>query len=111
LPAQRGAGLWMFIPSTARTYGMRVGAEEDQRLDIPLETDAALRLLSDLHAEFGDWGLALAAYNQGPSVVRRAIQQEGTRDIWKLMKSGALNSYVAQVVAAAILLEEPSLAE
>ncbi len=110
-PAKRGAGLWMFIPSTARMYGLRVNAKEDLRLDIPRETDAAIRLLSSNYAQYGDWGLALAAYNQGPQAVDEAIRTQGTRDIWKLMESGALNSYYAQVMAAAILLEDPSLIE
>ncbi len=113
-PGIPGKGLWMFIPQTAREYGLQVDApgegDVDQRLDLALETDAAMRLLSDLHAEFGDWGLALAGYNQGAAHVRRAIAEEGTRDPWALTERGALNGYAASVMAAALVIEAPSLA-
>jgi len=108
-PGVPGKGLWMFIPSTARTYDLRVDDTVDERLDLAKETDAAMRLLRDLHVEFGDWGLALAAYNQGSRVVRDAIEAEGTRDALELSSRGALNHYVPMVMAAALLLQDPSL--
>jgi hypothetical protein len=105
------AGLWQFIPPTARRYGMRVDRQAgiDDRTDIDKESDAAARLLRDLHAELGDWGLALAAYNQGAKHVHRAIAAEGTRDPWELIRRGAINNYAAEVMAAAIVIAEPSL--
>jgi len=108
-PGRGGRGIWMFIPQTARHYGLEVSDEIDQRLDIKEETDAAMRLLQDLYAEFGDWGLALAGYNQGAKAVRVAIKQGGTVDIFKLIEAGLLNEYAARVAAAAILLEAPEL--
>ena len=104
-----GSGLWMFIPATARTYGLRVDEAVDERLDPVRETEAAVALLSDLHAEFGDWGLALAAYNQGPSHVREAIRAHGTRDVWALCAEDALNDYVPTVWAAMLIRARPSL--
>lgn len=101
-----GAGLWMFIPATARTYGLRVDKTVDERLDPKLETEAAIALLADMHDLFGDWGLALAAYNQGPGAVQRAIRTEGTRDALELAEAGALNHYVATVYAGMGLLAE-----
>jgi membrane-bound lytic murein transglycosylase D len=112
LPARKatwGAGLWMFIPSTARQYGLVVDDQTDERLDLARETEAAVALLSDLHAEFGDWGLALAGYNQGAEHVRRAIAESGTTDPLVLMERGAINDYVARVFAAAIVLDHPEL--
>lgn len=109
-PGIPGKGLWMFIPATARAYGLRVDDEVDERLDLVLETDAAMRLLSDLHAELGDWGLALAGYNQGAEHVREAIAREGTRDPWELVRRGALNEYAPMVMAAVLVVEEPALA-
>jgi len=85
--------------------------KHDDRLDEVVETDAAMRLLSDLYDEFGDWPLALAGYNQGAGRVRRAIAEQGTRDAWELIESGALNRYAALVMAAAIVIEEPALVD
>jgi len=106
-----GAGLWMFIPETARAYGMRVDEQHDDRLDEEIETDAAMRLLSDLYDEFGDWPLALAGYNQGARRVRRAIDEQGTDDAWSLIRAGALNDYAARVMAVAIVMEQPALVD
>jgi len=102
-----GAGVWQFIGPTARTYGLRVDDTVDQRLDLPLETDAAMRLLGDLHAEFGDWGLAFAGYNQGSKKVNEVIAAEGTDDVWELIRRGALYPYAAEVMSAVIVLEDP----
>jgi membrane-bound lytic murein transglycosylase D len=110
-PGVPGRGLWMFIPATARAYGLRVDATTDDRLDPARETEAAVALLADLHDRFGDWPLALAAYNQGSAAVSAAIEKEGTRDAFELARRGALNGYVAQVMAAALVLEDPTLIE
>lgn len=104
-----GRGLWMFIPQTARAYGLQVDAVADERLDLALETDAAVTLLTDLHARYGDWGLALAAYNQGHRAVDAAIEAGGSRDVLRLIEAGLLNPYAARVMAGALLLESPDL--
>lgn len=103
-PQSRGAGYWMFIATTARAYGLVVDSAVDERLDLDKETTAAIALLSADHARYGDWGLALAAYNQGERAVDAAIQRGGTRDAFALADAGLLNDYVAQVYAAAIFL-------
>lgn len=101
-----GAGLWMFIKETARKYGLRVDAIEDQRLDVELETDAAMRLLVANRARFGSWELSLLAYNVGEQDVQRAIDQTGSRNVWDLIEAGVANdhNYVARVMAAALIL-------
>jgi membrane-bound lytic murein transglycosylase D len=110
-PGPMGAGIWMFIPQTARAYGMRVDDEDDDRLDEEIETDAAMRLLGDLYEEFGDWPLAMAGYNQGARRVRSAIETQGTDDPWALVRAGALNDYAARVMAVAIVMEQPALVD
>jgi soluble lytic murein transglycosylase-like protein len=102
----------MFIPETARAYGLAVDPEGvDQRFDAELETAAAVALLTDLHSQFGDWDLALAAYNQGPLVVQDAIERGASRDVGVLVEKGLLNGYVPEVHAAALILAQPSLVD
>ncbi|NOK15564.1 M56 and MltD domain-containing protein, partial [Corallococcus carmarthensis] len=108
-PGQRGAGVWMFIPETARRYGLKVEAGRDERLDVARETEAAATLFQALHARYGDWRLALAAYNQGEGVVDRVIAETGVRDVSELVRTGKLNGYTATVQAGVLLLRNPHL--
>lgn len=105
------AGLWQFMPGTARNYGLRVDAQVDERLHVTKETDAAFRLLKALHLQFQDWGLALLGYNAGENFVQRAITKGGTRDIWRLLDAGFFNDseYVEKVIAGAIILNNPTV--
>jgi len=76
------SGLWQFMPATARHYGLRINDYVDERKNPYRSTGAALRMLKDLHAEFGDWALALAANNCGPGRERRAIRYANCPDFW-----------------------------
>jgi hypothetical protein len=105
-----GAGIWQFVVPTARHYGLRVEPDVDQRMDPALESGAAVRYLADLRRQFGAWPLALAAYTQGEQRVVRVIETEGTRDAWELIRRRALDPYPATVMAAALLLADPSAA-
>ncbi|MBK8341241.1 MAG: LysM peptidoglycan-binding domain-containing protein [Flavobacteriales bacterium] len=78
-------GLWQFIASTGKLYGLRVDSYVDERCDVYMSTDAACRYLKDLHRIFGNWELALAAYNCGPGNVNKAIRRSGGRmDYWEV---------------------------
>ena len=101
----RGArGLWQIMPDTARRYGLRVDDMQDDRLDLFRATDAAARYLRDLYAEFGDWKLALAAYNTGEASVGSAIRKAHSQDFDQLARLGMLpletRNYVPRVLAA-----------
>ena len=79
------AGLWQFMPSTGRLYGLEINSLIDERMDPVLSTDAACRFLRSLYNLFGDWNLALAAYNCGPGNVNKAIHRAGgKRDFWSI---------------------------
>ena len=79
-------GLWQFMKGTARMYKLKVNRSVDERKDPIKSTDAAARYLRDLHREFGDWTLALCAYNCGPGRLRKAIKKSGSWDFWTLRK-------------------------
>lgn len=70
-------GLWQFMPATGRMYGMYVNSDVDDRMDPEMSTDAAAKYLKSLYRMFGNWEVALAAYNCGPGNVRKAIRRSG----------------------------------
>lgn len=79
------AGLWQFMPSTGKNYGLEVNSLVDERLDPYKATDAACRFLRSLYNVFGDWHLVLAAYNCGPGNVNKAIRRAGgKKDYWAI---------------------------
>ena len=104
-------GIWQFMKSTARVYGLEVSRNEDQRRDPILSSIAAARHLRDLYIAYQDWNLALAAYNAGSGGIDRAINRAGTRDFWELARRGKLRTqtknYVARFTAVSLMLKEP----
>lgn len=105
-------GLWQLMPDTARRYGLRVDEIRDDRLDLFRSTDAAARYLHDLYAQFGDWKLALAAYNTGEANVGVAILRAHTQDFDQLANLRVLpletRNYVPRVLATAQLIGQSS---
>jgi membrane-bound lytic murein transglycosylase D len=75
LSSAKAAGMWQFIPSTGRDFNLKQSAFRDERRDVIASTDAALTYLQKLYDMFGDWQLALAAYNWGEGSVQRAINK------------------------------------
>lgn len=108
-----GAGLWMFIESTARIYGLRVDEKVDERLNPQLETDAAMRYLKSNWLMFKDWQLAVLAYNTGERAIQEGIRKYGTRDAWALTRNGVENDgrYLAKVMAAVLIFKNPDSVE
>lgn len=97
-------GIWQFIPSTAKRYGLRQIGNIDERTDPEKSTRAAARYLRDLYGMFGDWNLALAAYNTGEYRILRTIEKTGIKDFWQMSLKGLLpqetTNYVPAVLAA-----------
>jgi len=100
-------GLWQFIKSTGRLYGLRADWWVDERRDPVKATDAAARYLRALYDEFGSWELALAAYNVGEGSVRRQINRQGTRNFWNLRLPRETRNHVPKFYAALILGTNP----
>ena len=101
------AGMWQFIQYTGREYGLMQTAYTDDRLDPERATVAAARHLRDLYKQFGDWYLAMAAYNCGAGCVTWSVQRTGYADFWKLREMHALpretEAYVPAIVALTIM--------
>lgn len=96
------AGLWQFMPATGRSYGLAQSWYIDERMDPYEATQAACRYLKALYNMFGDWELALAAYNTGPGNVRKAIRRSGyKKTFWEIYNylPRETRSYVPQFVA------------
>jgi soluble lytic murein transglycosylase-like protein/LysM repeat protein len=112
LSPMSAAGIWQFIPSTGREYGLEQRADYDGRLDITASTRAAIRFLSGLNAHFkGDWLLSLAAYNAGQGTVDAAIsrnQAEGLdTDFWSLDLPTETEDYVPRLLALSAIFSSP----
>ena len=103
-------GIWQFIPGTGDRYGLQRTAWLDERGSPEKSTRAVAHYLRDLHALFGDWLLALAAYNWGEGRVAEVIHRTGIRDFWAMADRGLLPqetaNYVPSVLAASRLLPE-----
>ncbi len=104
-------GLWQFMASTARRYGLRVDRWVDERLDPEKSTFAAAAYLRDLHEQFGSWALAQAAYNAGENSIVRAIHTAGSNDFWVLTRTRLLpqetKEFVPQILAATLIGRDP----
>lgn len=104
-------GLWQFIPSTARQYGLKVGGGVDERTDPVKSTRAAARYLIDLYEKFGNWPLAVAAYNCGQGRVGMALINNGASTYWELVEQDALpmetQRYVPSIIAVTLIARAP----
>jgi membrane-bound lytic murein transglycosylase D len=109
---KKASGMWQFIPETGTIYSLARTANYDDRFDPEKATHAAAKYLKDLYARYGDWYLAMAAYNCGAGAVDRAVERTGYADYWELLKRHALPretaNYVPIIVAMTIMAKNPS---
>jgi membrane-bound lytic murein transglycosylase D len=100
-------GIWQFMGSRARGYGLQHSMWVDDRQDPEKSTRAAAHHLKDLYAQFGDWYLAMAAYNSGPGTVQAAVRRTGYADFWELYRRNVLpketRNYVPIILAMTIV--------
>ena len=108
---KKAVGMWQFVQFRGQEYGLMQGPGTDDRLDPEKATRAAAHHLHDLYALFGDWYLAMAAYNCGPGCVQRAVERTGYADFWELTRLNALPretaNYVPLILALTIMSKNP----
>jgi membrane-bound lytic murein transglycosylase D len=112
LSRARARGMWQFMASRGVGYGLRRTWWVDDRQDPEKATRAAARHLKDLFNQFGDWYLAMAAYNSGPGNVQQAVKRTGYADFWELYKRDVLpketKNYVPIILAMTIMSKNPA---
>jgi membrane-bound lytic murein transglycosylase D len=105
-------GMWQFMGSRAQGYGLERNWWVDDRQDPEKATRAAAHHLRDLYNEFGDWYLAMAAYNSGPGTVQSAVKRTGYADFWELYRRNVLpketRNYVPIILAVTIMAKNPA---
>ena len=105
-------GMWQFMGSRARAYNLHRDTFVDERQDPEKSTRAAARHLKDLYNQFGDWYLAMAAYNSGPGTVQSAVKRTGYADFWELYRRDVLpketRNYVPIILAETIMAKNPA---
>ncbi|MBW1637387.1 MAG: LysM peptidoglycan-binding domain-containing protein [Deltaproteobacteria bacterium] len=107
----RAVGLWQFMKPTGRAYNLKIDKYVDERRDAEKSSEAAASYLSDLYREFGDWHLAVAAYNGGPGKIRAGLRRYKTDNFWDLASHNYLKMetkrYVPKLIAAILIAKEP----
>jgi len=104
-------GLWQFMRDTGKQYTLRIDNYIDERRHIEKSTKAAVSMLSDLYNDFGDWHLAVAAYNSGPARVQNGLARFDDKTFWELADESYLpletKRYVPKLIAAIIIAKDP----
>lgn len=107
----RAKGMWQFMSFTGRKYGLKIDLWVDERGDFEKATHAAAAYLKDLHARYGDWHLAMAAYNAGEGKIDRALARAHARDYWSLLKTRYIRTetkwYVPAILASILIDKSP----
>ena len=104
-------GMWQFMTFTGVQYGLTRNGFFDYRFDPEKASRAYAQYIKALYRQFGDWYLAMAAYNWGPGNIQRAVQRTGYADFWELYRRNAMpaetRAYVPQILAAVIMAKNP----
>jgi len=99
LSRANAAGMWQFIKETGKREGLNINDNIDERYNMKKATKSALTHLKRLHGEFGDWLIAMAAYNAGAGRLREAIENQGTRDFFELYLPEETERYIFRILS------------
>jgi len=100
----KAVGLWQFIPGTAREHALRVDAYLDERRDLVRSTEAAADFLESLYKRFGDWHLAMAAYNCGPGRVSRELKKQNVTSYYDLNLPIETERYIYRIASIKLIM-------
>lgn len=101
------AGLWQFMPQTARDYGLTVNDNVDERMNVRMSTVAAAKYIRDLHKQFNSWTLTAAAYNGGEGRMWRQIKAQKQDNYFKLILNHETGKYVYSLISMKEVIEHP----
>ncbi|HZM70283.1 MAG TPA: LysM peptidoglycan-binding domain-containing protein [Candidatus Cryosericum sp.] len=108
----RAKGMWQFMSFTGRKYGLKIDPWIDERSDFEKATRAAASYLRDLYARYGDWYLAMAAYNAGEGKIDRAVARARSKDFWTIARTRYIRaetkSYVPAILASILIDKSPA---
>lgn len=103
----KAAGIWQFMPATAKEYGLEVNDYVDERYNIEKATDAAARMLKKFHRKYGDWQSAFAAYNGGPARISRELESQQAESAMELYLTEETSRYMFRILAMKLIMENP----
>lgn len=106
-PAAISTGMWQFVSSSGKRFGMIQNSDLDERKDIVKSTRAAITYLQYLHDMFGSWELAIAAYNWGEGNINTAVNNSSSRNFYDLDVRDVTHQYVPKVIALANIIQNP----
>jgi len=101
------AGLWQFMPATARRYGLKVNSKVDERLNVRKSTIAACKYIRGLYAEFNSWTLAAAAYNNGEDKLQHQINRQNEDNYFRMHLNRETGVYVYNLIAMKEIISRP----
>lgn len=101
-------GIWQFISSAAKEYGLEVSDEVDQRYDLPLATAAAVKYLKKAYNKYGDWPTAMASYNAGMGRISSSLDSQLADNSFDLYLNDETSRYVFRIMAMKAIFEQPS---
>ncbi|MGY3052943.1 membrane-bound lytic murein transglycosylase D [Pedobacter sp. UYEF25] len=101
------AGVWQFMPGTARSYGLNVGNGADERYDLRKSTIAACKYLLEMHGTLKSWTLVAAAYNVGDARIKKRINNQNQDNYFKLKLNGETGIYVYKLISMKQIIENP----
>ncbi len=103
----KAAGVWQFVPATAKQYGLEVNDEVDERYDVEKATRAAAKYLRDAYAKYGNWESAAASYNAGQGRITTELGRQGVSSAYDLYLNDETSRYMFRLLAMKTIMEQP----